>query len=219
MLHIDATSYRVIREHAGSDPRAIADLIRTIVAERGKMQNPWTGSGGVLVGRVDTVGAHVESKALDRGQPVVPLVSLIALPLRLVDVGPVDPGSAQIPVRGRAIVTARMPWAILPDDLPRDVALTAFDVYPAAWHVRQRARPGDHVVILGAGHAGVLAAVAAGEAVGETGRVTVIDSSDRSLQRLRSVAPPARAIRADATDPVAVGRAIEDDGEVLLSSR
>jgi len=212
MLHIDATSYRVIRERAGSDPHAIADLIRSIVAERGKMQNPWTGSGGVLVGRVDTVGVHVEGDVLARGQRVVPLVSLIALPLRLVDVGPVDPGSAQIPARGRAIVTARMPWAILPDDLPLDVALTAFDVYPAAWHVRQRARPGDHVVILGAGHAGVLAAVAAGEAVGETGRVTVVDSSDRSLQRLRSVAPPARAIRADATDPVAVGRAIEEDG-------
>jgi L-erythro-3,5-diaminohexanoate dehydrogenase len=212
LLNIDASSYRVIRERSGGDRRAMAELIRQIVAEHGKLQNPWTGSGGVLLGRVDQVGSRSPGTGLARGQRVVPLVSLIALPLRLVDVGPVDPDSPQVPARGRAIVTGGTPWAAVPEDLPLDVALAAFDVYPAAWHVRERANPGDHVVILGAGHAGLLAAVAAGEAVGETGRVSVVDSSERALGRLRAVAPPARAIRADATDPVAVLQGIADDG-------
>jgi L-erythro-3,5-diaminohexanoate dehydrogenase len=218
LLNIDATSYRVIREHAGSDPAAMAALIQSIVAEHGKLQNPWTGSGGVLVGRVEEVGPRSTGVGLTRDQRVVPLVSLIALPLRLVDVGPVDPASPQVPARGRAIVTGSMPWAAVPDDLPLDVALTAFDVYPAAWHVRERAKPGDHVVILGAGHAGLLAAMAAGEAVGETGRVSVVDSSERALGRVRSVAPPARPIRADATDPLAVVNAVASDGGRLADT-
>jgi L-erythro-3,5-diaminohexanoate dehydrogenase len=211
-LNVDATSYRVLRERTGADPDAMAELIRSIVAGHGKLQNPWTGSGGVLVGGVAVVGARSSAAGLAPGTKVVPLVSLIALPLRLDHVGPVDPASAQVPVRGRAVVTGRMPWAAVPDDLPLDVALTAFDVYPAAWHVRDRAKPGDHVLVLGAGHAGVLAAVAAGATVGVRGRVSVVDTSEAALHRLAAVAPTARAVTADATDPLAVVRALAADG-------
>ena len=211
-LNVDATSYRVIRERAGGDPEAMADLIRSIVAGHGKLQNPWTGSGGVLVGRVAEVGPRSSAAGLAPGTRVVPLVSLITLPLRLDDVGPVDPASPQVPARGRAVVTGRMPWAAVPDDLPLDVALTAFDVYPAAWHVRDRAEPGDHVVVLGAGHAGLLAAVAAGAAVGARGRVSVVDTSETALRRLAAAAPMARAVTADATDPLAVVGALAADG-------
>jgi L-erythro-3,5-diaminohexanoate dehydrogenase len=212
LLNIDATSYRVIRDRAGADPVRMAALVREVVADRGKLQNPWTGSGGVLVGRVDEAGDLSPVTGMAIGSRVVPLVSLIALPLRLDDVGPVDPSTPQVPARGRAVVTGRMPVAEVPDDLPLDVALTAFDVYPVAWHVRDRARPGDHVLVLGAGHAGLLAAAAGTEQVGPVGRVTVVDTSEAALGRLVTVAPGARAVRADATDAAAVVRALDDDG-------
>jgi len=212
LLNVDATSYRVIRERCGADRQAMADLICSIVAEHGKLQNPWTGSGGVLVGRVARAGARSGAAGLPVRTRVVPLVSLITLPLHLDQVGPLDPDDPQVPARGRAVVTGRMPWAEVPDDLPLDVVLTAFDVYPAAWHVRHRAEPGHHVLILGAGHAGLLAAVAATATVGATGRVSVVDGSTQALHRLQDVAPEAHAIRADATEPVAVVAALAADG-------
>ncbi len=212
LLNVDATSYAVIREHARADPGLMADEINGIVGERGKMQNPVTGSGGVLVGRVVSAGELSSAVAVPAGTRVVPLVSLIALPLRLYSVGPLDPWSPQVPVTGRAVMTGRMPWVELPDDLPLDVALTACDVYPVAWHVRDQAGPGDHVLVLGAGHAGLLAAVAATAAAGADGRVSVVDASAAALERLAVVAPAARGVHADATRASAVVAALAADG-------
>jgi L-erythro-3,5-diaminohexanoate dehydrogenase len=212
MLAVDATSYRAIRERCDGDPHAMARVISKIVADHGKLQNPWTGSGGVLTGRVSAVGARHEMSDLAIGERVMPLASLIAIPLSLESVGPVDPGNAHVPVRGRAIVTGRMLCAGMPEGLPEPVALAAFDVYPAASHVREMASAGEHVLVLGAGHAGLLAVAAAREAVGTSGRVTALDSSVRALARASDVDPDACTVHADVTDPVAVAAELARGG-------
>lgn len=204
LLNVDATSYRQLRRSCGNSPDAIASAISHIVAERGKMQNPATGSGGVLVGRLARLGSLSWLRDLHAGERVVPLASLIATPLRLDSVGPVDPDSPQVPVVGRAIVTGRMSCAVVPDDLPIEAAVTALDVYPAASHTKELARGGGHVVILGSGHAGLAALAAAREQVGAEGRVTVVDLSIAALRLASEIDPAAATIIADATDPVAV---------------
>src|SRR4051812_23746167 len=55
-LNIDAASFRQIEKAEGGDEKKIAAHIRAIVERRGKMQNPVTGSGGMLIGRVAQVG-------------------------------------------------------------------------------------------------------------------------------------------------------------------
>jgi len=212
MLNVDATSYRQIRLACDSDPRAMAARIRGIVAERGKMHNPVTGSGGILVGRLTVLGTAFWQPGLAVGQLVVPLASLVATPLLLDDVGPVDPASPQVPAHGRAIVTGRMSCAVVPGDLPLAAVLTALDVYPAASHARSLAHRGQHVIIIGSGHAGLAAAAAAREAVGPDGRVTVIDSSPDALDRAAAVDPGAATLRADATDTLGVARSFAARG-------
>lgn len=211
LLSIDATSYRAIRERSDGEPERIASTISEIVGERGKLQNPWTGSGGVLMGRVQRVG-RAHQPELHVGDEVMPLASLIAVPLRLNSVGPVDPASPHVPVSGRAIVTPRMSCVRVPSDLPKLVALTAFDVFPVASYTRQMATPGAHVLILGAGHAGLLAIAAARETVGDSGLVTAVDLSPAALDRARAVDPGAMPIKADVTDTVAVAAALADRG-------
>jgi L-erythro-3,5-diaminohexanoate dehydrogenase len=211
-LCIDATSYRAIRDRCDADPERMAATIGEIVAERGKLQNPWTGSGGILAGRVTAVGERHWASDLAVGDLVVPLASLIAIPLRLDAIGPVAPDNPHVPVRGRAIVTGRMACAPVPGDLPLAVVLSALDVYPAASHVRALAAPGDHVLVLGAGHAGLLAAAAAHAAVGPAGRVTALDASPAALARAGAALPATTAIRHDATDPVGTIEALERHG-------
>ncbi len=204
MLAVDATSYREIRMRCDADPERMAQLIAEIVADRGKLQNPWTGSGGVLMGKVRFVGSRYRMSDLAVGERVVPLASLIAIPLVLESVGPVDPQTPQVPVMGRAIVTGRMLCAAMPDDLSQEIGLAALDVYPSASHVRAMAEPGDHVLVLGTGHAGLLAVAAAREAVGESGVVSALDSSPRALARAHEVDSAVFTVQADVTDPVAV---------------
>jgi L-erythro-3,5-diaminohexanoate dehydrogenase len=205
-LHVDATSFRVIRERCDGDEGRMAALILDVVRERGKLQNPWTGSGGILAGRVTRAGARFWQPEL-LGELVVPLASLVAIPLRLDEVGPVS--SPHVPARGRAIVTGRMSCAVVPDDLPLAATMSALDVYPAASHARSLTRPGDHVLVLGAGNAGLLAAAAADEAGGV---VTAVDVAPAALERVAT----AKRVHADATDSVAVLSALDRRADLTL---
>ena len=78
-----------------------------IVAERGKMQNPVTGSGGMLVGVVDEVGP-ASPLGLAVGDRVATLVSLTLTPLAITDgLAGWDGRSEQVPCDGHAILFGR----------------------------------------------------------------------------------------------------------------
>jgi L-erythro-3,5-diaminohexanoate dehydrogenase len=216
MLAIDATSFADLRRRGEGDPEAMASMIAGIVAEQGKLQNPATGSGGVVLGRVIAVGAGRVLDELAPGELVVPLASLIAVPLQLDAVGPVDPASPLVPVRGRAIVTGAMHCGRVAADLGPTVSLTAFDVYPAASYARALAAPGDHVLVLGAGHAGLLAVAAARRSVGADGTVTAVDLEAGALERVHAVDPAAVTVQADVTAPLDLAERMARPADLTL---
>src|SRR4051812_30261058 len=55
-LNLDAASFRQLSEQHGGDGDAVRAAVLGIVTERGKMHNPVTGSGGMLIGTVEEVG-------------------------------------------------------------------------------------------------------------------------------------------------------------------
>src|SRR5262245_37047894 len=79
-LNIDSASFHQIKEACGGDPEKIKRHILSIVMERGKMHNPVTNSGGMLLGTVQEIGpkAKFDFKAGDR---IATLVSLTLTPL------------------------------------------------------------------------------------------------------------------------------------------
>src|SRR3954471_11430673 len=123
-LNLDAASFRQLTEAHGS-PAAVRDEVVRIVGERGKMHNPVTGSGGMLVGVVDEVGPR-STLGLVAGQRVATLVSLTLTPLAITDgLAGWTGDSEQVPAEGHAILFARSIAAPLPDDLPTPLALAA----------------------------------------------------------------------------------------------
>jgi L-erythro-3,5-diaminohexanoate dehydrogenase len=212
LLNLDATSHRQIREECDSDPDRMAERIAEIVATRGKMHNPVTGSGGILLGRAAQIGARYPADGLVLGERVVVLASLSLIPLVLDRVGPVDPDSPQVPVSGRAILAPIVPWSRTPDDLSLPVVVSALDVYGAPSHTRALVSPGARVTILGAGRAGLLSAAAAREATGGDCAVTVLDVREDALANVSAALPGVRTLWADATDPLATYAALRDAG-------
>lgn len=135
-LNLDAASYRQLRTAHGGDPDAIRREVLEIVAERGKMHNPVTGSGGMLVGVVEEAGPE-SPLGLRRGDRIATLVSLTLTPLAITDgLARWDGLSEQVPAEGHAILFARSIAAVLPDDLPVPLALSVMDVCgaPALTH-------------------------------------------------------------------------------------
>jgi L-erythro-3,5-diaminohexanoate dehydrogenase len=127
-LNLDAASYRQLRDCADGDGAAIREAVREIIASRGKMHNPVTGSGGMLTGIVDEVGPD-SPLDLKPGDRVATLVSLTLTPLEIYDdLAGWDGLSEQIPCDGHAILFARSIAAVLPSDLPVPLALAVMDV-------------------------------------------------------------------------------------------
>src|SRR3954452_9938628 len=159
-LNLDAASYRQLRDKHAGDPAAIRREVLAIVAARGKMHNPVTGSGGMLIGTVEEVGPR-SPLGLAPGDRVATLVSLTLTPLVITDdLVRWDGLGEQIPAAGHAILFARSVAAVLPDDLPAELALAVMDVCgaPALTGRVTRSYDAPAVAVLGgAGKSGSLA--------------------------------------------------------------
>jgi len=209
-LSIDSASFRQLRETESATGEAVRDQIARIVLERGKMQNPVTGSGGMLLGKVLEVGPrHPDRKRLARGDRIASLVSLTLTPLHLDAIGDIHLQTERVDVAGTAILFERTLFARLPDDFPEAVALAAFDVAGAPAAVLRDAKAGSTVVIIGTGKAGLLCLAAAREKVGATGRVLAIEPSRGAADRARALGFADAVFAIDARDPVAMLSAVE----------
>ena len=232
-LNLDAASYRQLATKHGGDGAAVRQEVLDIVEARGKMQNPVTGSGGMLVGVVEEVGAE-SPLGLRPGQRVATLVSLSLTPLRLTDeLVRWDGASEQVPADGHAILFGRSIAAALPEDLPADLAMAVLDVCgaPALTHRVVRGYTGtgspvlpDHggeaghlwevgegagvgvAVIGGAGKSGSLSLVAARRAGARTVGVVPVEAE---VTLLREAGLADAVAIADARDPVALAAAVE----------
>src|ERR1051326_5599394 len=83
-LNLDAASFRQLATKHGGDGDAVRAEVLSIIGARGKMQNPVTGSGGMLIGTVDAVGP-ASPLGLAVGDRVATLVALTLTPLAISD--------------------------------------------------------------------------------------------------------------------------------------
>lgn len=207
-LNLDSSSMRQIAESCGHDQERMRSRIAEIVQARGKMHNPVTGSGGVLVGRVAEIGPDFSPRGIAVGDEICTLVSLTLTPLTLRSVGAIDVPAASVTAEGHAILFASGLLTRLPDDIPRDAAMALCDVAGAPGHVAKLARPGQVVCVLGSGRAGLLSLCAARQAMGRDGRVIGLDASPEALRRARQLGVADTLIEADLRDPLATHRAV-----------
>jgi L-erythro-3,5-diaminohexanoate dehydrogenase len=224
-LNLDAASFRQLREASGGDPDAIRTAVLEIIASRGKMQNPVTGSGGMLTGVVDEAGSS-SPLGLKPGDRIATLVSLSLTPLAVTDgLASWDGQSEQVPCAGHAILFGRSIAAVLPVDLPVPLSLAVLDVCgaPALTHRVVTAAAldgrgagngggtGPVVAILGvAGKSGSLSAAAARR--GGAGTIIGVVPHEQEAIAARDARLADHVVVADARDPVAVSAAIRDAG-------
>ncbi|MBX7096323.1 MAG: zinc-binding dehydrogenase [Myxococcaceae bacterium] len=204
-LNIDAASFKQLKEAAGGDSAKIAAAVQDIVRTRGKMQNPVTGSGGMLIGRVrECSPEHPDAARLKPGTRLATLVSLTLTPLVIDEVVAVHPAIDRLDVKGRAILFASGIYAELPSDLPDTLALAALDVCGAPALVARYVRPGMKVLVLGAGKSGALCLAQARKALAGQGSLLALDISPKALEALKGIGLCDHTIAADATQAVAV---------------
>lgn len=220
-LNVDAASFRQIEASVGGDPQKIAQAIQKIVRERGKLHNPVTGSGGMLIGSVKAIGkAHPAAQSLQVGERIASLASLTLTPLVIDEILAVHPKADRVDIRGTAILFSTAAFAPLPKDLPDLLSLAVLDVCGAPAWVHRLVNPGDTVLVIGSGKSGALSCAAAREAMGQgrteldasperKGRIIALDLSDEAPTQLVHAGLADHALAANATRPLEVLEKIE----------
>jgi L-erythro-3,5-diaminohexanoate dehydrogenase len=216
-LNLDAASFQQLHDkHFGDGARVRAE-VAGIIASRGKMQNPVTGSGGMLIGTVAEVGPQ-SPLGLAVGDHVATLVSLSLTPLVITDgLARWDGRSERVPAQGTAVLFGRSIAARLPDDLPPDLALMVMDVCGAPALVARVV--GEYVaggtsptvaVLGGAGKSGSLSLAAARDA--GAGRCIGVVPVEHEAELLRRSGLADEVVVADARSPLGLSDAVTAAG-------
>lgn len=221
-LNLDAASYRQLAgAHRTADDQidgaAIRASVLDIIATRGKMQNPVTGSGGMLIGTVAEVGQR-SPLGLAVGDHVATLVSLSLTPLQISDnLARWDGLGERVPAAGHAILFGRSIAAVLPTDLDPELALMVMDVCGApalvARLVAEYAAKGGAPSVLvlgGAGKSGSMSLAAAQDA-GAGRRVAVVPNAAEAAM-LQGLGLADHVVIADARSPLGLSGAVQGAG-------
>jgi len=204
-LNIDSASFAQIKKVAEGDLGKIEEQILTIISERGKMQNPVTGSGGMLIGTVAAIGSCLEKRDLKIGDKIASLVSLSLTPLKIEQIVKIHPEIDRVDVIAQAVLFESGIYAKLPEDMSENLALAALDVAGAPAQTAKLVKPGDSVLVLGAaGKSGLLCLYEAMKRVGPTGRVIALVRKESDVEKILSMKLAHRVIVANATEPLHV---------------
>ena len=207
-LNVDSASFTPISEACGGDEKKIGEMILGIVAERGKQQNPVTGSGGMFIGTVAHIGEDLLKKPgfdLKVGDKIASLVSLSMTPLRIDKIKAIHKDIDRVDIEGKAILFESALYAKLPDDMSEPLALAALDVAGAPAQARKLPKEGDSVLILGAnGKSAVLCGYEAMKKVGPNGKVVGVVRKASQVPALQELGVYTDVVVADCTKPVEV---------------
>jgi L-erythro-3,5-diaminohexanoate dehydrogenase len=212
-LNVDSASFHQFFEANGKDPKRTGEAILAVIRERGKLQNPVTGSGGMLLGTVKEVGKAVTNpdlRALKPGDRVATLVSLTLTPLEVRKILRVIPEIERVEVEGHAILFNSGIAAKLPPDTNEGLALAALDVCGAPAQTARLVKPGMSVAVIGGGgKSGLLCLYEAKKKAGSSGKVVAFEYSPKACERLRKLSFVDAVIAGNAKEAVGASEAIK----------
>lgn len=176
IININLTSFNEIVDETEFDEMLFRTRIMEIIAQRGKLHNPVTGTGGMLFGRVLKMDPQYENLYhLKEGDDIISLTSLTVTPIQLERIVSVDFKYAQLEVEGKCILFSASPVLKMPTDLSLRTVISALDEAGAPTRAYQIVQPGDRVLIIGAsGKSGALVAHAVHKKLQDTGSIVGI---------------------------------------------
>lgn len=217
VLNIDSASFTQIKEEVGENEEKIKEKMMGLVNKRGKHHNPVTGSGGMLIGTVAEIGDKLVDRDLKVGDRIATLVSLSLTPLKIEKIKKVHKDIDQVEVEAKAILFESGIYAKLPSDMKDTLSLAVLDVAGAAAQTAKLVRPGDDVLIIGAGgKSGLICLHEAKKRAGVTGTVIGMGHSDSSCARIEELGLADIVLQGDATKPVETMNLLkkENDGKL-----
>ncbi len=210
-LNIDSASFTQIKNACNKNVELMEGMILDIVSTKGKMQNPVTGSGGMLIGTVKEIGSNFPDKDLKVGDKIATLVSLSLTPLQIKKINSINLDNDQVNIEGTAILFESGIYSKVPSDMDEHLVLAALDVAGAPAQVDKLVKKDDTVIIIGAaGKSGVLCAHQAMINAGPNGTVIGVVNEEWQIDLLKELNLCHKIILADATNATEVYEKVKE---------
>ncbi len=215
-ININTVSFSQMFHECGGDRQKIEEKIHKIVASRGKLHNPITGTGGMLVGRIKKIGsAYDNPKQFAVGDRIASLSSLSLTPLKISKIKQIHMHTAQVDVEAEAILFQSAPLIRVPDDLPLTEVLAVLDEAGAPMQAWKLVQKEDTVLLLGAGgKLGLLCAFAVRQKLGDGGTLIGVVKTAESGKRIRQAGIFDQVVVTDAYQSLKALKEIFSDGRL-----
>jgi len=178
LIHIEWDGFQQICTSCGYDDEKVKAKILYIIEKRGKLHNPFTGTGGIVLGTIDEVmpdnGYVPKTKPGDR---VYCLSSLAGVPLFIENITGIDYNYGQISCTGYAIIFETVEIYKLDRGLPANYTLAAMDeaaTLLGAYNIALNHECKNVCIIGRNAYTTLMYAAAVREAIGPTYRVIAV---------------------------------------------
>ncbi len=203
-LQPTATAFGRIKNECGDNIDKIKQTIMEIVEDRGKFQDPVTKSGGILIGTIKEIGEDLEDKLdINIGDKIATLVSLSLTPLKIYQIDRIDLETEQVFCKADAILFESGIYSRIPDDLDQNLSLAIMDVAGAPAQVAMNTKPGDVVVVIGAGKAGLLCLAEAKKRVAPNGKVVCLEYLKEQCEMVKKLGIADIVLQVNGQEPLA----------------
>ncbi|MGN0712787.1 MAG: sigma-54 interaction domain-containing protein, partial [Anaerovoracaceae bacterium] len=150
-VHIEWDNFNQICSYCGYDETRIKARIMQIIEERGKLHNPFTGSGGLFMGTIDEIGSEVDAEGLMVGDRVFSQSSITGMAMHIDRIMRLDFNYGQMECQGYVICFEATSLIKYTGEVSAKYLLTAIDEEGNFLGVRQAASEGmaERAVIIG----------------------------------------------------------------------
>lgn len=192
LLKIDSTSMKQMKENYADAGKRILEIVK----QRGKMHNPATNSGGVLLGECG-------------GKIIVPWASLTAIPLSIKKIKGIVGHCVE--VEGSAVLFESYPFTIVPKKMDWHVAATALDIASVTIQLKRivQAKKISKALIIGCGNAGMVAMATIKKYSPKTS-ILGVDRHGRNFPRIIKAGFTKKLAKIDAVNAAAVSDFAKD---------
>ena len=149
-IHLEGTGFKQICTESNYDEKKIKQSIIDVVIRRGKLHNPVTDTGGLVMGVVEEIGADYNNKNdLKVGDLVICNASAASLPMYIEDITSIDKAFNQVEAKGYVIVHELIPVVKALETVPSEMLMFAFDQSGTLYRLKTLLRGKSKFLIVG----------------------------------------------------------------------
>ena len=117
VIKLEGDNFNQICSASDYNEQKVKEKLLTIVSKRGKLQNPYTESSGIICGTIEEIGSECSLQGFKVGDEIISLTSISGIPVYIDSIKKVDYDYGEIWCDGYAIMFEAAQIAHRPDNV------------------------------------------------------------------------------------------------------